>query len=78
MWESLAKALAAGLSIWEHKEKNKYSEKLLSLRKARYEEENRPMDQRNDAVLDGLNFELRILVDSFAANIGESNTSNKL
>lgn len=73
MFAALAKALGAGLSIWESKEKNKYRDKLLSLKKAYYEEFNKPESVRSDAVLDNLEFELRILAESFASSVGESN-----
>lgn len=74
MFESLAKALAAGLSIWEHKDKLKYSEKLASLKRAHRDEINKPRNRRSNAVLDNLEFELRLLVDSFSAAVGKQDT----
>lgn len=69
MFESLAKALAAGLSIWEHKEKNKYIDRLERIRKDYREEYNKPIGVRSDAVLDDLEFQLRLAADSFAASV---------
>lgn len=67
MFESLAKALAAGLSLWESKEKNKYIDRLEKAKREYREEFNKAPADRSDAVLDNLEFELRIITDSFAA-----------
>lgn len=69
MFADLAKALGAAFSIWEHKEKNKYRDKLLSLQREYYAEINKPLEARSDAVLDALEFELRILGRSFASSV---------
>jgi hypothetical protein len=53
------------------KEKNKYRDKRIQLEKAYYEEYNKPLSDRSDAVLDNLWFELRILVNSILADIGK-------
>lgn len=71
MFESLAKALASGLSLWEHKEKNKYRDKLIKLRREYREEYSKDISVRSDAVLDNLCFELRILADSFSTEVGQ-------
>ena len=73
MFESLATALAAGLSIWAHKEKHKYVDRLMDLRKRHYEEYNKLDDYRSDAVLDNLEFELRVLASAFSTAVGEKN-----
>lgn len=73
MFESLAKALASGLSIWEHKEKNKYKDRLDDLRRMHREEMAKPIGTdsgcRRDNVLDNLEFELRLLLDSWAGRV---------
>lgn len=71
MWESLAKALAAGLSLWDHKEKNKYVEKLMDLEKERHEEINKPMEDRDNSAIDRLDFELCVLCNSFSSIVGK-------
>lgn len=75
MFESLAQALAAGLTLWSDKEKTKYVDRLVSIRKRYYEEYNKPLSSRDDSVLDQLEFELRILAASFASGIGKSNST---
>ncbi len=69
MFTALAKALGAGLSIWEHKEKFKYVDQLLKLKKEYYAEDNKAPSERDDAVLDNLYFQLCLLSDSFAASV---------
>lgn len=76
MFASLAKALGAGLSLWEHKEANKYRDKLMQLKKDYREEYSKPLTERSDAVLDGLEFELRVLCDSFASTVGGPDSTN--
>lgn len=77
MWDALTRALAAGLSIWDHKEKTKYIDQLAKLQKDYYAEYNKTLSDRNDAILDGLEFQLRILSNSFAASVGKSDAANK-
>lgn len=77
MSDALFQALAAALSIWLSKEKTKYQDKLIGLRKAYYEEDNKPADTRDDAVLDNLRFELRLLAIGFATEVGKQNTQNQ-
>jgi len=72
-WEAIFKALAAGLSIWEHKEKNKYKKKVLDLKQEYYEEYNKPDSERDDAVLDNIRFELHSIVEIFSSEIGKEN-----
>jgi hypothetical protein len=74
MFESLAKALASGLSIWEHKEKTRYQEKLFQLKRDYRDEMAKPIGtkkgSRRNNVLDNLSFELRILADSWSTLVG--------
>lgn len=70
----LFKALAAGLSLWSDKEKNKYVDHLNDLKKAYYVEYNKPSGERDDAYLDDLEFELRLLTDSFCSQVGKQNS----
>ncbi len=59
--------LKTGLSLWEHKEKNKYIEKALRLEKEYYEESKKPDSERDNAKLDNIEFELHLLTVSFSA-----------
>lgn len=61
--------LEAGLSLWANKEKHKYVDKLIALKKEYYAEINKPYEQRNNAALDGIEFELRILAVAFASDV---------
>lgn len=71
MFEILGRVLGAGLAIWEHKEVNKYRDKLLSLQKRHREARSKPAAEWDDAVLDDIEFELKILADSFAGSVSE-------
>jgi hypothetical protein len=77
MFETLAQVLLAGLHLWENEEKTKYIDRLMDLRKRRYDEENKPDDSRSDAVLDDLEFQLRNLGIAFATGAGQPNTSSQ-
>ena len=69
MFTALANCLASGLSIAEFKEKHKYIDKLIALEKAYHEEYIKPLTHRSDAVLDNLEWELRLLSTAFGAAI---------
>lgn len=73
MIETLFNVLNAGLSLWLSKEKTKYVDKLISLRKDFYEEYKKPADRRSDAVLDDIEFQLRILSIAFSSTVGAEN-----
>jgi hypothetical protein len=75
MWTALAQTLASALSIWDHKEKNKYIDKLISLKKDYNAEFNKSPANRSDAVLDNLEFELRLLCSGFVASAGKPDPS---
>ena len=74
MIESVLKILGAGLSLWESKEKRKYLDKYLILRKRYYEEslQNPP----DDAILDGIELELQLLGEAFAAKVEGPSAKN--
>lgn len=73
----ILKILGAGLSIWDNELKTKYQDEYKELKTRIYEEENKLENERDDAVLDNLYFRLRVLCDSFAANISEKNSAPK-
>lgn len=76
MFSALLAVLGAGLELWASKEKHKYIDQLTDLERRHREEENKPSDQRSDAVLDNLEFELRQLGRNFAAAVGKQNAAN--
>lgn len=64
--------LSTGLTLWNNIEKNKYTDKLMELKTKYYEEANKPEDQRSDAVMDNLMFELKVLSDSFVTSVNST------
>lgn len=77
MFTALLQVLLAGLQLWTDKEKTKYVDQLMKLKKEYYEEVNKPDDKRDDAVLDNLEFQLRLLGSAFASGVIQSNTTDK-
>lgn len=77
MFELLVKTLHTGLSLWDSKEKNKYRDKLIELERAYREEKNKDPAHRSDAILDNLEFELRLISIGFNSSVGEQNLTNK-
>lgn len=65
--------LDSALSIWKSKEATKYQDERIKLEKNFYEEYNKPLDKRSDAVLDTINLELRILGSAVASAIRAEN-----
>lgn len=59
----------AALSIWSSKLRQKYVDKVESLKRAYYAEINKPDGERSDAALDNIEFELRITTASLTADI---------
>lgn len=76
MVDTILKIVLAALSIWESKEKTKYQDRVLELRKRYYEENAKPAGERNDAALDFWRFELLSLADSIAAEIARSHAAS--
>ena len=68
MVDSLVKALAAGLSLWQHKDARKYLEKTFKLKKEWYEEYNKP--ESDDATLDDIMFQLQLISETFSSKVG--------
>jgi len=72
MVELIFKILGTGLSIWETKEKRKYIDELLELKKAWYYEDNKPFNQRDNSALDNIERRLFELGDIFASGAAKS------
>lgn len=75
MFTVLLNCLNAGLTLWDDKEKTKYLDQMISLKESYYAEFNKPDAERSDAVLDNLEFQLRVLATSFAAGVGKPNAA---
>lgn len=73
MVEALFKVLEAGLSLWNSKEKTKYIDKMMALRKEWYEEYNKPIESRSDARLDNIQHELCIVAAGFSSSVKSKN-----
>lgn len=72
--EALFKALGAGLSLWNTKEKKEYLSVYMKLKEDWYDEYKK--DIMDDAVLDDLEFRMHNLVDSFASQVAASYTKD--
>lgn len=77
MFETILGVLSAAFTLWDDLEKDKYVSKLVTLKEQYYAEFNKPADQRSDAVLDNIEFELRLLATGFASSVGTKNTQDK-
>lgn len=77
MAESILGILYAGLSLWKSLESRKYIDRLMSLKKDYYEEMSKPIEERSDAVLDDILFQLCLLGAGFSAAIAAENAQNK-
>jgi len=72
IFEALLKVLGAGLSIWDSKEKSKYYDRYVKLRRNFYAEYAKPDGERDMAVLDNIKFELCLLGDAYSTEVGKS------
>lgn len=72
MITEILKLLGAGLSLWEHKEKNKYRDKLIELERLWREEKAKPREQQSDARLDNIEFEIMTLARAFAGSVADA------
>jgi hypothetical protein len=72
MFLALLETLSAGLTLWDHKEKTKYVDAVTELKRKWYEEYQKHKSIRDNAVLDNIELELRIVATAFAATVGNS------
>lgn len=75
MIDSLFKALAAGLSLWQSKEARKYLDEVIKLKEQWYEEYNKDMPDNNK--LDTIELQLHNITSVFSSQVGVPNTGNK-
>ena len=76
MFAAILGIVEAALSIWQSKLRQKYIDKVEGLKRDYYAEINKPPGERSDAVLDNLEFELRITTASLAADLRAKDPQN--
>lgn len=76
MFELILGLLEVGLQLWLEKEKNKYTDRMLDLKRRYYEEFNKPDNVRSNAILDNVEFELRQLAREFTTIASTQKTRN--
>lgn len=77
MTAAIIELLSAGLSLWQSKESRKYMDRLIGLKKAYHEEWIKDVSVRDDSVLDSIEFDIKLLCDSFVSSVGrEQNPKN--
>jgi hypothetical protein len=69
VWTAIFGIVEAALSIWDSKLRQKYIDKVESLKRAYYAEMNKPEGEKSAAALDNLEFELKITMASLAADM---------
>lgn len=67
--DSLLKIGASLISLLELKERRKYTDQMLELQKAYYVEYNKPYEQKNDALMDQIKFNLVLLIQAIASDL---------
>lgn len=77
MIETLLSVFLQGLTLWNSKEKTKYVDKILSLKKQWYEEYEKPIGSRDDDLLTSIVSELRLLGQAWTAAVESETASNK-
>lgn len=65
--------IGAILSIVEINLRRKYLDQYLNLERSYREETNRPISERDDAAIDNIEFELRVLARAITSDIGKQN-----
>ena len=68
--DNLFKALAAGLTLWQHKDAREYLDLVIKLRREWYEEYNKEVPI--DSVLDNIELQLQHISESFSSQVGIS------
>ena len=66
--------VGSALSLWESKERRKYLDRWLKLKRSYYEEQNKTIS--DDAVLDDIRFDLELLAVAISTQVGEPNAKD--
>ncbi len=78
MIQSIIALAEIALRLWASMEKRKYQDKLLGLKRKWRDEWNKPKGERSNAVLDNIEFEIRLLCDGIVQVINnqDENSNN--
>lgn len=76
MFTLLLGVLEQSLKAWNSHEKNKYIDRVISIKKEWNEEYAKPSDVISHNRLDELESELRIIAESFISSFGNENSGN--
>lgn len=69
MFLIILQLLESALAIWQYKEKNKYIDRMIDLKTRYYAEQNKPLAERDFAVVDTLEMEIKILSTTVASDM---------
>lgn len=69
MLGDLIKAISAGLSIWDSKEKTKYVDQLFKAKEDYYAELSKPLAERSDDELARIKQRVRLINEAFCAAV---------
>lgn len=69
MFVLILEIVEAALSIWSSELKQKYIDQVASLKTQYFAETNKPVGQRDESLLDTLEFQLKVATQSLAAQI---------
>lgn len=75
MIDSILRILGAGLSIWESKEKTKYIDQMIKLKKDYFDESNKERPDMGELVR--IRYDIELLGIAFANKVEGSNTVHK-
>ena len=74
---SVLKIIEATLGYMNLRESHKYKDEFISLRQAHYDESNKNEDDQDFAVMDRIEYRLKLLCVSVASDINKSDIENK-
>jgi hypothetical protein len=77
MIETLLNVFLQGLTLWNSKEKTKYVDKILSLKKDWYDEYKKPIGSRDDDKLANIQSELRLTAEAWSSAIESEAAQSK-
>ena len=71
MVSAILAIVGSALSIWDSKLKQKYIDRHIELSRDYFEAINAPEEQRNNALIDTLEFEILLLAKALTVDIGK-------
>lgn len=76
MINQILQLLVTGLQLWQSKEATKYMDKVIALKKRYHNEMAKAENERSDAELDNIEFELRVISAAFCLTAQGSHPQN--